>query len=627
MDPRFLRYYERELRYLRELGGEFAQQFPKIAGRLGLSDHECTDPHVERLIEAFGFMAARVQLKLDAEFPRFTQHLMELVYPHYLAPTPSMAVVQFTPNPREGGLSDGFVLPRETVLRTRRAARESTSCEYRTKQDVTLWPLEIERADYTSVLHELSDVQFPALSRAKALLRIRLRTTAGLRFDQLSLDTLPLFLRGGDETACRLYEQLVACSVAVVVRAHAGAASSLVVSASQARDSVRALGFAQDDALLPYCPRSFHGYRLLHEYFALPSRFAFVELAGLAQGVRRCGSDRLDILIALDRLEPALESSVDAARLVPFAAPAINLFPRACDRIQLSERSHEVHLVVDRTRPLDLEVHSISQVAAYAPGADGQREFLPLYSARARLNTQRRPSYYTLERRPRVLSSQRRVFGSRTGYTGSEAFLTLVDGDDGSHASDLRQLGVTALCTNRDLPLLLTLGQANDFVLQTAAPVIGARCVAGPSAPRSSPLDGAVAWRLVSHLSLNYLSLCDAGDRPGSEALREMLALYAELGDPILRTQVEGLSAVASRAVTRPLPGPGALGFGRGMEITLECDERAFAGGGAFVFASVLAHFFAKYAAINSFTETVLRTRERGEVFRWPTTLGLRHTL
>jgi type VI secretion system protein ImpG len=627
MDPRFLQYYERELRYLRELGAEFAQQFPKIAGRLGLSDHECTDPHVERLIEAFGFMAARVQLKLDAEFPRFTQHLMELIYPHYLAPTPSMAVVQFTPNPREGGLANGFVLPRETVLRTRRGPRELTACEYRTKHAVTLWPLEIEHAEYTSVLHALSDVQLPGLSRAKALLRIRLRTTAGLRFDQLSLDTLPLFLRGADETAFRLYEQLISRTLAVVVRPASAETDRQASNATHARHSVRALGFTADEALLPYCARSFHGYRLLHEYFALPSRFAFVELAGLAEGVRRCNSDRLDILIALDRLEPTLESSVDAARLVPFAAPAINLFPRACDRIQLSERNHEVHLVPDRTRPLDLELHTISQVAAYAPGVDGQREFLPLYSARARLDTQRRPAYYTLERRPRVLSSQRRVFGSRTGYTGSEAFLTLVDGDDGSHASELRQLGVTALCTNRDLPLLLTLGQADDFVLQTAAPVVGARCVAGPSAPRSSPLDGAVAWRLVSHLSLNYLSLCDAGNRPGSEALREMLALYAELGDPGLRTQVEGLSSVASQSVTRPLPGPGAPGFGRGIEITLECDERAFAGGGSFAFASVLAHFFAKYASINSFTETVLRTRERGEVFRWPTTLGLRHAL
>jgi type VI secretion system protein ImpG len=626
MDPRFLQYYERELRYLREMGAEFAQQFPKIAGRLGLTGLECADPHVERLIEAFGFMAARVQLKLDAEFPRFTQQLMELVYPHYLAPTPSMAVVQFVPNPREGSLHDGFVLPRDTVLRARRGPGELTACEYRTKHKVTLWPLEIEHVEYTSVLHELAQLRVPLPSPAKALLRIGLKTTAGLRFDQLGLDALPLFLRGHDEIAFCLYEQLITSALAVVVRPGGRAEPSCAWAG--AGPGLRALGFAEDEALLPYCPRSFHGYRLLHEYFAFPSRYAFVELTGLAEGVRRCASDRLEILVPLSRHDPALESSVDAAHLVAFAAPAINLFPHACDRVQLSERSHEVHLVGDRTRPTDLEVHTITRVAAYAARAEVEREFLPLNSARDRLNPGLRPSYYTVQRRPRALSSQRRRLGARTSYAGSELFLTLVDGEHGSHAAELRQLGVTALCTNRDLPLLLALGGGgSDFVLQTGAPVDAVRCVAGPSAPRSVQLDGDVAWRLISHLSLNYLSICEPGERKDSEPLREMLALYAELGDPALRRQVEGLSSVAAQAVTRPLPGPGALAFGRGIEITLECDERAFAGSGAFAFASVLARFFAKYASINSFTETVLRTRERGEVFRWPTTVGLRQTL
>src|SRR6185436_7870596 len=124
VDPRLLQYYERELRHVREMGAEFAREFPKIAGRLGLEGLECADPYVERLLEAFGFMAARVQLKLDSEFPRFTQHLLELVYPHYLAPTPSMAVVQLAPNLREGALADGFVVPRDTVLRGRLGRRE-----------------------------------------------------------------------------------------------------------------------------------------------------------------------------------------------------------------------------------------------------------------------------------------------------------------------------------------------------------------------------------------------------------------------------------------------------------------------------------------------------------------------
>jgi type VI secretion system protein ImpG len=624
MDPRFLEYYERELRYLREMGAEFAQQFPKIAGRLGLSELECADPHVERLLEGFSFMAARVHLKLDAEFPRFTQQLMELVYPHFLAPTPSMAVVQFEPSTREGALQDGFVLVRDTALRTRRGRQDLTPCEYRTKRDVTLWPIEIEAVEYTSLLRELADLRLPLAQPAKALLRIRLRSSAGLRFEQLALDTLPLFVRGGDEIASRLHEQLIANSLGLIVRPAGEAGFEL----SAAARCVRPLGFDADEALLPYCARSFQGYRLLHEYFAFPSRYAFVELMGLAPGVRRCASNSLDIVIPLSRHDALLEAHVDAKRLALFAAPAINLFPRECDRIHLSDRSHEVHVVPDRTRPLDLEVHTITKVAAYASGAQVEREFAPLHSARGRLNPQRRPAHYTLQRRPRAVSALQRRLGARTGYTGSELFLTLVDGDDASHAAELRQLGVSALCTNRDLPMLLTLGQGdNDFVVQSGAPVDAVRCVAGPSAPRAAALDGDMAWRLTSHLSLNYLSLCDPAGNKAIEPLREMLALYAELGDPTLRGQVEGLSSVSSSTVTRPLPGPGALSFGRGIEVSLECDERAFQGSGVFMLASVLAQFFAKYAAINSFTETVLRTRERGEVFRWPTTAGLRPNL
>jgi type VI secretion system protein ImpG len=625
MDPRFLEYYERELRYLRELGAEFAQQFPKIAGRLGLSEHECADPHVERLLEGFGFMAARVHLKLDAEFPRFTQHLMELVYPHFLAPTPSMTVVQFEASTREGALQDGFVLPRDTVLRTRRSRQDLTACEYRTKRVVKLWPVEIEQVEYTSVLRDLSDMRWPLASQAKALLRIRLRATAGLRFDQIALENLPLFVRGGDEIASRLYEQLVTSHLGLALKPVTPAGGFELSSATR---PVRPIGFDDDEALLPYCARSFHGYRLLHEYFAFPQRFSFVELAGLEQGVRRCASDTIDLLIPLSRYEPLLETNVDAGRLVLFAAPAINLFPRECDRVHLSDRSHEVHVVPDRTRPLDLEVHSITKVAAYSTGADVEREFSPLYSARGRLSPQRKPSHYSVQRRPRMLSSQQRRNGSRSIYAGSELFLTLVDGEQASHAGDLRQLGVTALCTNRDLPMLLTLGQGgNDFVVQSGAPVDAVRCIAGPSAPRPAALDGDVAWRLISHLSLNYLSLCDGGRGKAIEPLREMLSLYAELGDPQLRPQVEGLSSVSSTPVTRPLPGAGALSFGRGIEVSLECDERAFQGSGVFTLASVLSQFFAKYASINSFTETVLRTRERGEVFRWPTTAGLRPAL
>jgi type VI secretion system protein ImpG len=634
MDTRLLHYYERELRYLRELGAEFAQQFPKVAARLGLAELACADPHVERLLEGFAFMAARVHLKLDAEYPRFTQHMMELVYPHYLAPTPSMTVVQFVPSAREGSLAGGFTLPRGSVLRARTPLRDAAPCEYRTAHPVELWPFEIEQVEYTSVLRDLADLRLPSREPVKALLRIRLKATAGRPFSAMPLQALPLFVRGADELSARLYEQLVTNVSALVLRW--GPDTSTQVALSSAARPVRPIGFGAEHALLPVSSRSFDGYRLLQEYFAFPSRFDFVELTGLAEGVSRCTSEQLELLLPLTRFDPSLEGTITRSRLVAFATPAINLFPRRCDRLPLPARNHDLHVLPDRTRPLDFEVHTIQRVAAYL-GAEQERELPALYAQRGRLeHAQTRlvgNAYgYAIERRPRVASQARLGTSARTPrtpYAGSEVFLTLAgpspNGGDSQRAGP-QQLGVEAMCTNRDLPLLLSLGRGDDdFSVQSGAPVAAVRCIAGPTPPRSAPLDGDTAWRLLSHLSLNYLSLCQ--ETGGGEAVREMLALYAQLGDPLLRRQVEGVRDVSAASVLRPLPGPGPRCFARGLEVSLHCEEQAFSGHGVFTLAAVMSAFFAKHAAINSFSETVLLTRERGEVFRWPTTAGLRHTL
>jgi type VI secretion system protein ImpG len=624
MDPRLLAYYERELRYVRELGAEYAREFPKIAGRLGFEGLECADPYVERLIESFSFLAARVQLKLDAEFPQFTQHLLELMCPHYLAPTPSMTVVQLNPNLLEGALAAGFEVAADSILRSRMGKNDQTSCEYRTRHPVTLWPLEIKRAQYTTLLTELRDIRLPSKRRPKAMLRLQLAATAGLRFDQLALNELPLFIAGNDELALRIYEQLIAGSMAIVARP--GTRPHAFTEVIEEDVVAKTQGFDDTDALLPYNARSFNGYRLLQEYFAFPSRYLFVSLTGLQSAVRRCKDSELELLLLLDREDPTLEGQVDAGRLLPFCTPAINLFPRQADRIHLSERDHEYHVIPDRTRPLDLEIYRIEKVFGYGPRNVREREFLPLYSPRAQRGS--RGAFFTVQRRPRLLSTAARSDGPRSTYVGSEVFLGLVDENAGPFQHELRQLAVETLCTNRDLPLHMSVGHGpTDFSLQSGAPVNTVRCVAGPSAPRASHAHGELSWRLISHLTLNYLSLVNSDQQKGAAGLREMLSLYAEIADPATRKQVQGIQTIRSEPVLRALPGGGPLSYGRGLELTLECDEAAFSGSGVFLLASVLERFFAKYVSINSFTEMVLKTVQRGEIMRWPPTIGQRHLL
>jgi type VI secretion system protein ImpG len=360
MDPRLLEYYNRELQHLRELGGEFAREFPKIAGRLGLEGFECADPYVERLLEGFGFLAARVQLKMDAEFPRFTQHLLEIVYPHYLAPTPSMAVVQFQPDPTEGALEKGFVVPRGGELRSILGKGEQTPCEYRTAHEVTLWPLELVEAQYFAGREPVAQLEPADLVRVRAGVRLRLRTTLpDLPIGHLALDRLELFLHGGDVLPGRLYEQLLANTVLVVARPGERPAPWYEKIAG---NPIQRLGFEDEQALLPCPPPSFHGYRLLHEYFAFPQRYLFVALGGLGPAARRCAGRELELLILFNRADPALENAVTAANFALFCTPTINLFPKRADRIHLSDQVAEHHVVVDRTRPMDFEVVQVTGV-------------------------------------------------------------------------------------------------------------------------------------------------------------------------------------------------------------------------------------------------------------------------
>lgn len=619
MDRRLLQYYNRELSYLRELGGEFAKHFPKIAGRLGLDEFECADPYVERLLEGFAFLAARVQLKIDAEYPRFTQGLMSILAPHLLAPTPSMAVVQLKPSYKHGVLTEGVRVPRGTAMKGTLGRGEQTACEYRTAHAVELWPLEVTSVTHTGHVGDLGDLQVASRRAVKSALRIKLRSVSGTPIGELPLEKLALHLRGPEQLGMKLYELLAGGAVALAARDGSGKRVGYCPNSP-----VRAMGFEDDEALLPYELRSFQGYRLLHEYFALPQRFLFVELLDLGKLLAGCADTEVELAVLLDRRDATVEAVVSAEHVALYCTPVVNLFPKKVDRIHLSERENEYHVVPDRTRPLDFEVHSLVQVSGVGASPTSSRPFLPFYACTTKHDAENQ-AYFTLHRQPRLISSRRAVMGPRSTYAGGEVFVSLVDGREGPYHSDLRQLAVDALCTNRDLPLLMSVGTGKtDFTIETGAPVESIRCVAGPSEPHASPAWGDGAWRLVSHLSLNHLSVGNAQDDLGPAPLRQLLGLYGELGTAAVRREIDGIRSVTTASVTRRLPFDGPASFARGLELTLDCDEAYFEGGSSFLLGAVLERFFARLVGLNSFTETVLKTPQRGEIMRWPTRLGRR---
>jgi hypothetical protein len=328
------------------------------------------------------------------------------------------------------------------------------------------------------------------------------------------------------------------------------------------------------------------------------------------------------------RGEPTLERVVDRSNLALFCTPAINLFHKRADRIHVGESAHEYHVVADRTRPLDFEIYEVTSVKGHGAGTDSDQPFLPFYSAYSRDQDGQRSAYYTARREPRLVSSAAKRRDSRSSYIGTEVFLSLVDAAQAPFSGDLRQLSIEALCTNRDLVPQMPIGVgATDLSLDVAAPVASIRVISGPSRPYAPLADGAVSWRAISHLSLNYLSLVQSTPQEGAAALRDLLELYAASADASAGKQIEGIRSVRIGPIVRRLGGPGPLAFGRGLEIVVQIDERAFEGGSAFLLGSVLDRYFARHVSLNSFTETVLRSEGRGEINRWAQQQGARPTL
>lgn len=627
MDRTFLRHYNDELQYVREMSAEFAAEYPKIAGRLGLDPtgkEACADPFVERLLEGFAFLTARVQHKFGAEFPRFTQAMLETVYPHYLAPTPSMLVARFDPDLADGGLAAGFRLPRDLVLRSMPGKNERTACEYRTAHAVTLWPLKLTQAQYyTRDLGALS--LGAAASGVRAALRLRFEVTGGATGGALgAMAALDLYLRGTDEFPVRVYEQLVARQAGAVVRPVEQ--GKVPPARPLPKPAVTRAGMEEDEAMLPTSPRTFSGYRLMQEYLAFPQRFLFVRLHGIGPALAGSASTAFDVIVLLTAADDHLEGRVDEGSFALFATPAVNLVRRRADRIALSSRDHENLVLTDRTRPLDFEVYRVEKVTGLGTTSEEQQAFHPFYLSRHQ--DPAHGAFFTARRVPRLLTQKERRFGKATSYAGSEVYLSIVDAASAPYRTGLKQLAVEALVTNRHLPLTMATGlERGDFTTEGGGPLKAIRCITGPTPPRPAWIEGDLLWRIVSHLSLNYFSIVGDGRDGGPVPFREILRLYADPGDRVLQKQIDGVVGIGSRPVVRRAPGTGPVTFIRGTEMTLRLDDTAFEGIGVFLLGSVAERFLAKYASINSFTETVVVSTQRGELMRWPPQAGQRPLL
>ncbi|MFO0845944.1 MAG: type VI secretion system baseplate subunit TssF [Gemmataceae bacterium] len=412
MSESIYRYYERELIFIRQLAQEFARQYPGAAGRLLLEPTRSVDPHVERLIEAFALLTGRVHAKIDDEFPELTDALLSILYPHYLAPVPSLAVVQFVPDPARTPMKTGFALPRGSRLRTRPV--NDLPCKFRTAYPVTLWPVTLTAA-------RLQPPPFPAGYRpppgTAAALRLSLETQAGAKLGELALDSLRFHLVGEGQLVASLYEAVFNGTLQVTLQAVGEPTRPAVIL--NPREAVRPVGFEADEGLLPYPARSFVGYRLLTEFFSYPAKFLFFDLAGLSRLFRGSAARGFEVIFYLSRTSQLLEQGVDAGTFRLGCTPVVNLFEQVAEPVALTQSRHEYRVVPDVAQPLGMEVYSIDEVTSTDPTAGVTTTYEPFYSFKHGEGREKRRAYWYATRRG----------ATREGDHGTEVFLNLVDLD------------------------------------------------------------------------------------------------------------------------------------------------------------------------------------------------------
>lgn len=621
MDPRLFDAYEAELAYLRETAREFGEENSAVASRLGLKTPTDPDPYVERLLEGVAFLAARVNLKQQDQFPEFTQHLLHAVQPHYLAPTPSICIAGFEPQDGDPALATGQVIPRGTELIATVEDETRTPVNFRTGHAVTLWPLRISEVEYLGSRAAVAPFAAAAGVRAECGIRLRFSATAGLKLSQVAIDELPIYLDGTEAVPGELYRQIIGHCAAVMARSPGSGAGA---GGWADLPSPSQVGFADDEALLPEELRSFRGYRLLSEYFACPERFLFVRLHGLAKAFAGCEED-CDIILLFDRPSSFLDGAIEPANFRLFASPAINLFEKQLGRVQVEPYKHEFHVLPDRTRPLDFEVFRLLDVKAYSRDGTEGRAVAPLYAFGALLYDWRDALFYTTLLRPRRLSQREQRLRSRADYTGTETWISLTAPGNPERLDAINELGVRALVTNRELPEMLTFRGDHHFT-GSGLPVRTIGILRSPTRPRPPLGLNDAAWRVIGHLTPNYASLVTGeDDDPGP--LRNHLALYGRQDDAHLRRQIDGILTVRSRPISRRVPGLDRSAVARGRCITIKLDDASFDQSRIFLFSAVLERFLAEFVTINSFTECHFESPLEGSLVRWPPRIGRQHTI
>lgn len=638
MKKAFLDAYNKELGILYERSKEFAQDYPGIADRLGGLVQGNMDPAVAGLLEGSAFLAARVQVQLDDEFKTFTSELLEQLIPNYLAPTPSMMLIQAAPDFENDELAQGVEHPIGSYLDARFSDREQKiSCRYQLRSNLKLFPLELTDASYEDSprAFQSKNLELDENSTGGLILTFtrpsKKKEKAKKPISDIQLDAMPIYLAGDTGEMVSLYEQLMSNVLSVTVRHLDSNGDPKFIRLPN--ECIEQVGFDEDETLLPNDDRVFSGFTYLREFFCFPQKFLGIRLTHLQRALDMISADKFEIMIEFDAVTANLAPRIKADNFRIMATPAVNLFDESCSQVKIDTKRHEFLVVPDSSPSTHYEIHRIKEVFAFYKGTQTKIPVYPLYGVPASLSQERDALYFSSRPKPRRLTAQERRFGTHAGYAGTETFISIYEPADLDADDRVRRLQVKALCSNRSLPESLPINQKDiDFFL-VDDDTVGFHCIAGPTSPKESFVEtekegasrlssGKVNWRLINYLSLNFTGILGNGQKDPAAAIKELLTLFADVSSPITERQLQGIKSLTAKPTTRSIKRQDGFHVARGTEITLTLDERAFEGTGIMLLGAVLDRFLAEYASVNSFTQTKLVSQQRGLVKSWPPRTG-----
>jgi len=610
MREQMLEYYERELTYLRQMGAEFARKYPKVAGRLLLDAGTSEDPHVGRLLESFAFMAARVHLRIDDDFPQICEALASIIHPSYLRPIPSMTIVEFQPDPSQGKKTAGMRVPRGTALVSKNTV-DGMPCRFRSAYDVDLWPFSVAQAEWRQPERMARPPRSVVNRQAAAALRVKLQCQRDVLFQGLPISTLRFHIAGDPSVTYTLYELLSEKCFEIQLRDPRDEKKLIVLEPGQ----LRMVGFSPEECLLPFVRRSMDGHRLLQEYFALPEKFLFFDLTGLEPLALSGFGEEAELIFLCSSFErnerqQVLELGVNERTLRLSCTPAINLFEQNCEPILLNQTRHEYTVIPDNRHALLMEIYSIEEVTATNPRQRQSIVLEPMYAYR----------HHTRKRDDLAFWMANRKMNEFGDHQPSTLSISVVDLNGNFTNPEADVLMVRAQCSNYDLPMRFQFGnEGGDFDAVGYAAAKTITSLRRPTATMEPPHGRENMWRLISLLSLNYLSL----NEEGKGAMQEILRLHNLSDSQAAENQVGALLRMSSEPGFALVNSDYGLAPARGMKVEMELDEPQFAGSGAYLFAALLDRFLAGYASINSFAQLTVRTNQRKEVLgKWPPRAG-----